>query len=101
MPQPYKGYSFQRTKQQKYAQPRHQPSDRDQETQQRLKVKLNAVQNTFNNNTPKPIIHPPKHQNKEAHATTLQQLQDPTLRYLTPSNISELDFCTAFHSMNI
>ena len=36
---PYKGYSTQLTTQQQHAKPRHQPSDRDQKAQQRLRDK--------------------------------------------------------------
>ena len=44
MPRPYKGYSTQRTTQQKYAQPRHQPSDRDWKAQQCFKAKASRAQ---------------------------------------------------------
>ena len=101
MPRPYKGYSFQRTIQQKYAQPRHQPSDRDQEAKRHLKAKAARPQNTVHNNTPKPTIDPPQPQNKEPYYATLQQQQDPTLRDPPSLNISELDLCTAFHSVNV
>ena len=74
MPTPYKGYSFQRTIQQKYTQPRHQPSDRDQEAQQCLKAKAARAQITLHNNTPKPTVNPPQSQNNEAYNATLHQL---------------------------
>ena len=101
MPRPYKGYSFQRTIQQNYAQPRHQPSDRDQETQQCLKAKAARAQNTLHNSTPKLTVNPPQSQNNEAYDANLQQPQDPTLRDPPFPNILELDLCTAFHSMNV
>ena len=44
MPGPYKGYLTQRTTQQKYTQPRHQPSDRDQKALQCLKAKASRAQ---------------------------------------------------------
>ena len=44
MPGPYTGYSTQRTTQQNYAQPRHQPSDRDQRAQQHLRAKASKAQ---------------------------------------------------------
>ena len=44
MPDPYEGYSTQRTTQQNYAKPRHQPSDRDQKAQQCLKDRVSKTQ---------------------------------------------------------
>ena len=40
MPGPHKGVSTQRTTQQQYTKPRHQPSDRDQQARDRLKNKV-------------------------------------------------------------
>ena len=40
MPGPHKGVSTQHTTQQQYAKPRHQPSDRDQQTRDRLRNKI-------------------------------------------------------------
>ena len=40
MPGPHKGVSTQRTTQQQYAKPRHQPSDRDQQARDRLRNKI-------------------------------------------------------------
>ena len=40
MPGPHKGVSTQRTTQQQFAKPRHQPSDRDQHTRDRLRNKV-------------------------------------------------------------
>ena len=40
MPGPHKGVSTQCTTQQHYAKPRHQPSDRDQKTRDRLRNKI-------------------------------------------------------------
>ena len=40
MPGPHKGVSTQRTTQQHYAKPRHQPSDRDQQARDRLRNKI-------------------------------------------------------------
>ena len=44
MPGPYKGFSTQRTTQQQFAKPRHQPSDRDQRARDRLRNKVSAFQ---------------------------------------------------------
>ena len=44
MPGPYKGFSTQHTTQQQHAKPRHQPSDRDQRTRDRLRNKVSAFQ---------------------------------------------------------
>ena len=44
MPGPYKGFSTQCTTQQQYTNPRHQPSDRDQRTRDRLRKKVSAFQ---------------------------------------------------------
>ena len=40
MPGPHKGVSTQRTTEQHYAKPRHQPSDRDQQARDRLRNKI-------------------------------------------------------------
>ena len=40
MPGPHKGVSTQRTTQQQYPKPRHQPSDRDQQARDRLRNKI-------------------------------------------------------------
>ena len=40
MPGPHKGVSKQRTTEQHYAKPRHQPSDRDQQARDRLRNKI-------------------------------------------------------------
>ena len=40
MPGPHKGVSTQHTTQQQFAKPRHQPSDRDQQTRDRLRNKI-------------------------------------------------------------
>ena len=42
MPGPYKGFLTQRTTQQQYAKPRHQPSDREQTARDRLRNKVSA-----------------------------------------------------------
>ena len=47
MPGPYKGSSTQCTTQQKFAKPRHQPSDRDQKARDRLRNKVSAFQAKF------------------------------------------------------
>ena len=47
MPGPYKGFSTQRTTQQQFAKPRHQPSDRDQRARDRLRNKVSAFQAKF------------------------------------------------------
>ena len=60
MPRPYKGTSFQRAIQQKYAQPRHKLSDRDQEAQQQLKVKATKTQCAQHSDTHKPTSNPPQ-----------------------------------------
>ena len=101
MPRPYKGYSFQRTIQLKYTQPRHQPSDRDQEAQCHLKAKAARTQKILHNNTPELTINPPQSQNNEPYNATLQQPQDPILRDPPSLNILELDLCTAFRSVNV
>ena len=44
MPGPYKGFLTQHTTQQQHAKPRHQPSDRDQRTRDRLRNKVSAFQ---------------------------------------------------------
>ena len=44
MPGPYKGFSTQHTTQQQHAKPRHQPSDSDQRTRDRLRNKVSAFQ---------------------------------------------------------
>ena len=44
MPGSYKGFLTQCTTQQQYAKPRHQPSDRDQRTRDRLRNKVSAFQ---------------------------------------------------------
>ena len=44
MPGPYKGFLTQRTTQQQHAKPRHQPSDRDQRSRDRLRNKISAFQ---------------------------------------------------------
>ena len=44
MPGPYKGFLTQCTTQQQHAKPRHQPSDRDQRTRNRLRNKVSALQ---------------------------------------------------------
>ena len=93
MPSPYKGTSFERTIQQKYTKPRHQPSDRDQQAQQRLKLKLTTLQHTSQPDTQKTINDPPLVQNNEQASIAPHQLHDPTF------NISELDLCSTFHSM--
>ena len=95
MPRPYKGTSFQRTIQQKYAQPRHQPSDRDQEAQQHLKVKSTKSQHTLHSDTQKRSTNSPQSQNNGPVNIASHQPHDPT------SNISELDLCAAFHSMQV
>ena len=95
---------MQRTTQQKYAQPRHQPSDRDQKAQQSLKAKTARAQicikshNTSGSIKPAPIVTPPHPQNNYAyHATQQLPLLDPTDTSVT----LELDLCVAFHSLNI
>ena len=40
MPGPHKGVSTQRTTQQQFAKPRHQPLDRDQQARDRLRNKI-------------------------------------------------------------
>ena len=93
MPRPYKGTSFQRTIQQKYAQPRHQLSDRDQEAQSHLKAKATKLQYTSHSDTHKPTADPPPPQNNGLGNINTQQPQDPTSRDSQSVNISE------FHSM--
>ena len=44
MPGPYKGFSTQRTTQQQFAKPRHQPLDRDPRARDRLRNKVSAFQ---------------------------------------------------------
>ena len=43
MPGPHKGLLPQRTMQQQYAKPRHQPSDRDQQARDRLRNKVSEL----------------------------------------------------------
>ena len=47
MPGPYKGSSTQRTTQQQFTKPRHQPSDRDQRARDKLRNKVSAFQAKF------------------------------------------------------
>ena len=101
MPRPYKGTSFQRTMQQKYAQPRHQPSNRDQEAQRCLKIKSTESQHTLHSDTQKSTANPLQLQNNGPGNITLQQPQDPTSTDLPSFNILELDLCAAFHSMKV
>ena len=44
MPGPYKGFLTQRTTQQQYTKPWHQPSDRNQRARDRLRNKVSAFQ---------------------------------------------------------
>ena len=99
MPRPYKGTSFQRTIQQKYAQPRHQLSDRDQEAQLCLKARATKFQYTSHSDTHKPRTDPPQPQNNGLGNINTQQPQDPAPRDSQSVNIPELDLCATFHSM--
>ena len=47
MPGPYKGVSMQRTTQQQYTKPRHQPSDRDQQARDRLRNKAKIKSHAY------------------------------------------------------
>ena len=88
MPGPHKGVSTQRTTQQQFAKPRHQPSDRDQQAMDRLRNKakirshayiqlgekaLQTVHQTFEPNIPV-IFHFPALTNTTADTDTVPTL---------------------------